>query len=145
MSKLKKGYLGASCACACGEPAKYVNDRAKTLVSLFGDLRMTSPYYHCRSCSAGQKPWESKLRIGKRRVTAAAAEAISLAGLLTSFGRAQRQTLKKLTGIRVSESTVQRVTEDAGETLAHMQAAKQTFGLPESWDWQRDADGKTCG
>lgn len=145
MRKLKKGYLGASCACNCGQSAKYVKDRPKTLVSLFGDLRVTSPYYHCRGCSSGQKPWENKLRIGKRRVTAAAAEAISLAGLLTSFGRAQRQTLKKLTGIRVSESTVQRVTEDAGESLAQMQAAKQTFGSPESWDWQRDADGKTCG
>ena len=137
--------MGASCACACGESAKYVNDRPKTLMSLFGDLRVTSAYYHCRPCGSGQKPWESKLRIGKRRVTAAAAEAISLAGLLTSFGRAQGQTLKKLTGIRVSESTVQRVTEDAGETLAQMQAAKETFGPPVSWDWQRDADGKTCG
>ena len=76
---------------------------------------------------------------------AAAAEAISLAGLLTSFGRAQRQTLKKLTGIRVSESTVQRVTEDAGEALAQRQTAKVTFGPTKAWDWQRDARGKTCG
>lgn len=122
-----------------------MNDRPKRLVSLFGELCVTSPYYHCRACSAGQKPWEDKLRIGKRRVTAAAAEAISLAGLLTSFGRAQRQTLKKLTGIRVSESTVQRVTEDAGEALAQRQAVKETFGPTKAWDWQRDARGKTCG
>jgi hypothetical protein len=145
MRKLKKGYLGASCACNCGESAKYVSDRPKTLVSLFGHMQVTSPYYHCCDCGVGQKPWEGKLRIGKRRVTAAAAEAISLAGLVTSFGRAQRQTLKKLTGIRVSESTVQRVTEDAGETLAELQAAKQTFGPTASWDWQLDAEGQTCG
>lgn len=122
-----------------------MNDRPKTLVSLFGDLCVTSPYYHCRRCGEGEKPWEDKLRIGKRRVTAAAAEAISLAGLLTSFGRAQSQTLKKLTGIRVSESTVQRVTEDAGEDLAQRQAAKETFGPEKPWDWQHDARGKTCG
>ncbi len=144
-AQAKKGYLGASCACGCGQSGKYMNDRPKTLVSLFGELCMTSPYYHCRACNAGQKPWEEKLRIGKRRVTAAAAEAISLAGLLTSFGRAQRQTLKKLTGIRVSESTVQRVTEDAGEALAQRQAAKETFGPTKPWDWQRDVRGKTCG
>jgi hypothetical protein len=106
---------------------------------------VTSPYYHCPACRSGHKPWETKLRIGKRRVTAAAGEAISLAGLLTSFGRAQRQTLAKLTGIRVSESTVQRVTEDAGEALAQAQAAKQTFGPDQTWDWQHDAQGKTCG
>lgn len=145
MPKLKKGYLGASCACACGESRKYVNDRRKTLVCLFGDLCVTSPYYHCRSCHVGHKPWEDQLRLGNRRVTAAAAEAISLAGLLTSFGRAQRHTLQKLTGIRISESTVQRVTEDAGTALAQRQATKETFGPSESWDWQHDARGKTCG
>ena len=106
---------------------------------------MKSCYYHCRDCHSGHKPWEAKLHVGKRRVTAAAGEAISLAGLLTSFGRAQRQTLAKLTGIRVSESTVQRVTEDAGEELAQAQAAKQTFGPDQAWDWQHDAQGKTCG
>ena len=145
MPKQKKGYLGASCACICGRSQKYMNDRPKTLVSLLGEMCVTSPYYHCPACGASQKPWEDKLRIGKRRVTAAAAEAICLAGLLTSFGRAQRQTLKKLTGIRVSESTVQRVTEDAGEALAQRQAAKETFGPTKAWDWQRDARDKTCG
>jgi hypothetical protein len=104
-----------------------------------------SCYYHCRDCRQGHKPWETKLRVGQRRVTAAAREAISLAGLLTSFGRAQRQTLAKLTGIRVSESTVQRVTEDAGEELGQALAAKQTFGPDQAWNWQRDAQGKTCG
>jgi hypothetical protein len=122
-----------------------MNDRHKTLVSLFGDLDVASPYYHCPACHHGLKPWERKLRIGKRRVTAAAAEAISLAGLLTSFGRAQSQTLKKLTGIRVSESTVRRVTEDAGEALAAAQVAKKTFGPDKSWKWQHDARNKTCG
>jgi hypothetical protein len=122
-----------------------MNDRPKTLMSLLGELCVRSPYYHCRGCGTGLKPWEDKLRIGKRRVTAAAGEVISLAGLLTSFGRAQGQTLKKLTGIRVSESTVQRVTEDAGEALAQLQAAKHTFGPAEAWNWQRDARGKTCG
>lgn len=63
-AQAKKGYQGASCACKCGGSAKYVNDRAKTLVSLLGDLCVTSPYYHCPSCGAGQKPWEAKLRTG---------------------------------------------------------------------------------
>ena len=62
MPKLKKGYLGASCACTCGGSGKYLNDRRKTLVCLFGDLRVTSPYYHCPACHEGQKPWEQTLR-----------------------------------------------------------------------------------
>lgn len=119
--------------------------RDKTLVSLFGDIRMTGTYYHCAACHTGQQPWDRSLELGKHRVTRAAEEAISLAGLLTSFGRAAEQTLKKLTGIRVSESTVQRITEDAGEEAAQAHAAKETFGPDKSWDWQHDAQGKTCG
>jgi hypothetical protein len=103
-------------------------------------------YYHCRACRASQQPWDEKLRLGEHRVTPAAEESISLAGLLTSFGRAARQTLRKLTGILVSESTVQRVTESAGERLKAQQAdKKEVFGSPEPWKWQRDAEGKTCG
>jgi hypothetical protein len=77
-------------------------------------------------------------------VTSAAEEAITLAGLLTSFGQAARTTLRKLTGIRVCEATVRRITEDAGEKLGQRLAAKETFGPPESWAWQRDARGTRC-
>jgi hypothetical protein len=84
------------------------------------------------------------LRLGVRRVTAGAEEAITLAGLLTSFGRAAKTTLVKLTGIRVSESTVQRITEDAGEKLGQRLAAKETFGPQQTWSWQRDATGRGC-
>lgn len=144
MSGLKKGYRGSSCACACGGSAKFVNWRQKTVECLFGAIRLTHSYYHCTCCRASQMPWDEALRLGRRRVTAGAEEAIALAGLLTSFGQAARATLVKLTGIHVSESTVRRVTEDAGEALAERLAAKETFGPLESWKWQRDAEGKSC-
>jgi hypothetical protein len=121
-----------------------VNWRGKSLVSLFGDLRLQCSYYHCRCCQTSQQPWDKVLGLTKRRVTPAAEEAITLAGLLTSFGQAARQTLIKLTGIRVSESTVRRVTEDAGEELQTVLAEKQTFGPAKTWPWQRDAQGQGC-
>ena len=114
------------------------------MVSLFGDARLTCSYYHCACCGTGQLPWDEALRWGARRVTAGAEEAITLAGLLTSFGQAARTTLVKLTGIRVSESTVLRVTEDAGEKLGQRLQAKETFGSPPPWTWQRDAHGPGC-
>jgi hypothetical protein len=113
-------------------------------MSLFGEVRLSCSYYHCRHCHTGQQPWGEALRWGPRHVTAGAEEAITLAGLLTSFGQAARTTLVKLTGIRVSESTVQRVTEDAGEKLAQRLAAKETFGPQASWPWQRDSAGRGC-
>jgi hypothetical protein len=77
-------------------------------------------------------------------VTAGAEEAITLSGLLTSFGQAARRTLLKLTGIRVSESTVRRITEDAGQKVGEQLAAKQTFGPRAVWAWRKDARGEPC-
>jgi len=114
------------------------------VISLFGAVRLSCSYYHCRHCKTGHQPWDEALRLSARRVTAGAEEAITLAGLLTSFGRAARNTLVKLTGIRVSESTVQRVTEDAGEKLGQRLAAKETFGPVQSWPWHPDKTGQTC-
>ncbi|MGH9817774.1 MAG: ISKra4 family transposase, partial [Candidatus Acidiferrales bacterium] len=114
------------------------------MISLFGEVRLVCSYYHCRHCRTGQQPWDEALRLGARRVTAGAEEAIALAGLLTSFGRAAQSTLRKLTGIRVSESTVLRVTEDAGQTLGQRRQAKETFGPQQSWAWQKDARGQRC-
>jgi hypothetical protein len=113
-------------------------------VSLFGDVRLSCSYYRCGGCRTSQQPWDAALRLGARRVTAGAQEAIALAGLLTSFGQAARTTLVKLTGIRLSESTVQRVTEEVGEELGQRLAAKETFGQSQPWSWQRDAQGKGC-
>lgn len=114
-------------------------------MSLFGAVRLNGSYYHCAACRSGRQPWDETLRLGRHRVTPAAEEAISLAGLLTSFGRAARQTLTKLTGIRLSEATVQRVTEDAGQQLRAQMAQQRTFGPTQPWNWQHDACGHTCG
>jgi hypothetical protein len=121
-----------------------VNWREKTVTSLFGGVRLACSYYHCPHCHTSQQPWDERLRLGPRRVTAGAEEAITLAGLLTSFGQAARRTLIKLTGIRVSESTVRRITEDAGEKVGEQLTAKQTFGPEEKWAWQKDSGDRSC-
>jgi len=69
---------------------------------------------------------------------------VSIAGVQNSFRQSSEITLKKLCGLEVSESTVERVTEDAGERLKELLEAGEMFGEKESWQWQRDARGKTC-
>jgi hypothetical protein len=39
---------------------------------------------------------------------------------------------------------VERVTEDAGERLKQLLEAQVTFGEAKPWEWQRDAQGKSC-
>jgi hypothetical protein len=78
-------------------------------------------------------------------LTPAASEVASIAGVQTSFAQSAEVTLQKLCGLRLSESTVERVTEAAGERLGKLLDDKVTFDENLGpWSWQRDARGKTC-
>lgn len=106
---------------------------------------MTRCYYHCRGCGHGHVPWDQTLGLGVATLTPAASEVASIAGVQTSFAQSAEMTLQKLCGLRLSESTVERVTESAGERLGKLLDDKVTFddGLA-AWAWQRDARGRTC-
>jgi len=128
----------------CHGDARFVERREKWCHSLLGIIRLKRCYYHCRSCRHGHVPWDHSLRLGTATLTPAASEVASLAGVQSSFAQSAEVTLKKLCGLQLSESTVERVTEAAGERLGKLLADKQTFGEKKPWAWQRDARGKRC-
>jgi len=66
-----------------------------------------------------------------------------LAGVQSSFAEAAEKVLARLTGLRLSESTLLRATEGAGQKVAAAQAAGRTFGPCKPWNWHKDAEGKT--
>lgn len=66
-----------------------------------------------------------------------------MAGVQSSFAEASKRALQRLTGLRLSESSVERTTEGAGQRLQRALAAGATFGPPRAWAWHKDADGKT--
>jgi hypothetical protein len=109
-----------------------------------GDIRFSRAYYHCKSCNHGVFPWDQTLRLPSQRLTPGAEEVIALAGTEESFGKAADRFLKKMTGLRVSESTVERTTEEAGDRLGKKLEAGATFGEAKSWNWNRDAADRTC-
>jgi hypothetical protein len=114
------------------------------LVSLLGDLRLERGYYHCRHCHRGHFPWDSRLRLSPQGLTPAAQEVTALAGIQESFAKAAGWTLRKLAGVRLSESTVQRTTEAAGQRLGTLLYNGAVFGESRAWDWHRDVLGQTC-
>jgi len=128
----------------CSRDARFVERRGKWCASLLGSIRLTRCYYHCRGCGKGHVPWDQALGLGVATLTPAASEVCSIAGVQTSFAQAAEVTLQKLCGLRLSESTVERVTEAAGERLSKLLQNKTTFGEDKSWRWQRDARGRTC-
>src|SRR3972149_9063661 len=143
--KKRGGYEGASLVCPhCQRDARFVQRRGKWCESLLGPLRIQRCYYHCRGCGRGHVPWDRQLGLGARALTPAASEVTSIAGVQNSFAQSSEVTLRKLCGLRLSESTVERVTEAAGGRVAKRLGDKKTFGEKKSWSWQRDARGKTC-
>jgi hypothetical protein len=56
---------------------------------------------HRVSLNVGHFPWDDMLRLSPQRLTPAAQEMTSLAGLQESFGKAAERTLRKLAGLRL--------------------------------------------
>ena len=128
----------------CRQDARFVEKRGKWCTSLLGAIRLKRCYYHCRHCGQGHVPWDEALGLGAAALTPAVSEAASIAGVQTSFAQSAEVTLRKLCGLRLSESTVERVTEGAGERLKKLLTEKVTFGQDKPWAWQRDARGRSC-
>jgi hypothetical protein len=61
-----------------------------------------------------------------------------------SFAEAANRVLGTLAGLNLSESDVQRTSEDAGARVGCLLAQGRTLGFPQPWSWHRDAEGRTC-
>lgn len=114
-------------------------------MTVLGEVRVERAYYHCRHCRSGHCPRDARLGLGGGDLSRGAREAVALAGTLSSFAEAADRTLPKLCGVRVSESTVERVTEGVGADVGARLAAGRTFGPSRAWEWGRDAEGRTVG
>jgi len=106
-------------------------------------MKFRRHYYHCEDCRQGCVPFDQTIGLNATRQTPGAREVIALTGTIDSFGQAADKLLLKLSGLRVSESTVERITESVGDQIAEAQAQSQVFGEPTPWDWHKDAEGQT--
>ncbi len=107
-------------------------------------MELGRPYYYCPKCGASQIPWDDELGLSRRTFTPGAEQVVTMSAVQESFGQVAERSLRRLTGLQISESTVQRVAEEAGERLGKLQAEDRVLGEPCDWDWQRDAEGKRC-
>jgi len=101
-------------------------------------------YYYCRACGTGGSPWDAAVGLTARRLTPAVEQLTTLTGAVAdSFGKGA-ELLHETAGIRLSESTVARTTEAAGERIAAALAGRG-IGKATPWEWHRDATGRTVG
>jgi hypothetical protein len=113
-------------------------------MTLMGPIVVRAAYYHCPSCHSGHKPWEHVLQLKSIVLSPAAEEITAMAGVLGAFGEGAERVLQKMAALRLSESTVQRTTEAAGQRVAKRLEAGEPPGPREEWAWQKDASGKRC-
>jgi hypothetical protein len=126
----------------CQYAAAYHGERRHQLVGLCGEVPCQRAYYYCRRCGQGFFPFDQQAGISARRPTAAAEQLATLAGGVSdSFDKA-RQLLHEMAGVRLSESTVERTTEEVGQRLAVLQGQDITFGPDVPWRWHGDAKGR---
>jgi hypothetical protein len=114
-------------------------------VTVTGRVRVARAYYLCKHCHAGHCPRDAALGLTTVDLSRGATEAVALAGALGSFADAATKILPKLSGLRVSESTVERATERVGEDVGTRLSSGHTFGAPSHWTWSKDAEGQTVG
>ena len=84
------------------------------------------------------------LGLSTQRLTPAAQQIVTLVGIGNSFGKAADRVLQKTSGLRLSESTVERTTEAAGDRLGDRLEQGDVFGPTKDWDWHKDAQGQSC-
>jgi hypothetical protein len=127
----------------CDRAAPYHDDAQRTLVSLFGPITYQRAYYYCRRCGQGQCPFDDHAGIPAHQLTPAVERLASLAGAVSPSFEKGAELLQEMSGVNLSESTVERTTEDVGARLATLLAAGKTVGPRVQWQWQRDAHGRT--
>jgi hypothetical protein len=128
----------------CLGPSKFQDRRDKTFVCLMGEIVLQGrAYYHCPTCHAGHVPVDAGLGLSARKLTSGAEEVATMAGTTGSFAEAAAKFLPTMSGLKLSESTVERTTEDAGERLDALWADGRTLGADADWRWNRDARGRT--
>jgi hypothetical protein len=112
-------------------------------VTVVGRVRVGRAYYVCRHCHAGHCPRDAALGLARVDLSRGATEVVALAGAVGSFAEAAQKILPKLSGLRVSESTVERTTERVGRDVGKRLADGQRFGENKAWRWSEDAEGRT--
>jgi hypothetical protein len=100
-------------------------------------------YYYCRRCGKGYTPWDEQTGVSERHLTPALEQLTALTGAVADSFEKGGDLLEKTTGVRLSESTVQRTSEAVGARIAQRIGAGKTFGPKMHWDWYGDAWGRT--
>lgn len=125
---------------SCPGRARFCGWRERTLVTRHGEVRCRRRYYHCATCHTGDVPLDRRLGLDTQGFTAQVRVWLAELGSEGAFAVAA-QRLAALTDVRLSESTLARVTLEAGRRLRReeLQEAEQILAgvaVPRRTAWE---------
>jgi hypothetical protein len=126
----------------CQRTAGYHVDRPRSVVSLVGTLHYQRACYYCRACGQGLAPFDQQAGITARQLTPAVERLATLAGAVSPSFERGADLLWETAGLRLSESTIERTTEETGERITGLLDEGLVLGPAVTWDWHRDARGR---
>ena len=128
LAREKLGYEGSSRPCGCGKAQRFVEHRAKVVATQLGSLTIRRAYYRCGDCKKSALPYDERIGLGAGPESVGLGQAAAYLGIHDTFANAST-TLQRLTGQRLSESTIERLTEAIGGVAAGQEerlAARQS-------------------
>lgn len=89
----------------------------KTFISSCGPIEVASAYYHCTVCKSSRWPAFETFALQKGRLSEGARRLVAFAGAEEGGFEQSQKLLLRLAGIDVSESTIERYTQEVGEGI----------------------------
>ena len=137
------GRDGCSLSCECGLTKRYVSDRKKTLVTLFGPVELRRAYYHCSNCGRGESPLDARVGVEGTSVTPGVKDVLAWTDVEMPYGPS-RDHLLRLLGLSLSKATHETIVAELGRAVAPGEEARarEAFaGLPPAEQLYITCDG----
>lgn len=113
--------MGSSVNCEyCGYAAKFHSYQSRRVLTVHGEMHVRRAYYYCGRCKQSFLPYDDVVGL-LDEISPGLRPLVCLAGTLAPFQDAAQDVLKRFSGVRISESTVLRITEGEGERLRAQQ------------------------
>jgi len=143
LSTVGTGREGCSLPCECRSTKRYVSDRPKTLVTLFGPVEFRRAYYNCSNCGHGESPLDRKLGVEGTSVTPAVKDVLAWTNVEMPYGPSREHLLRVL-GLSLAKDTHETVVAELGESVqpGEESRAREAFaGLPPAEQLYITCDG----
>lgn len=123
----RNGYVGSRRSCPCGGFEQFKGYRSKTVLTLFGPVKVARGYYRCGACGGSSIPYDRASGLGEGVLSNRLASAVSLLAVDISFQKACEK-IERLLGVRVDDNTAWAGFEQAGAVaLSSQQQAIERF------------------